>query len=510
MTDASAATAVLPEPGATVRITGLKNDKRYNDMIGTVQRTTRIGGRNKAVVILRDSGRELALLPGNLQELVQIKGNGLVFVRTTAPTEINENAREVILQELRAHFPFLADSVPAFWVSHEKKRVQEELQQQDVLALVNYIPALGAKVACLHCMQSIRDSFVRCSQCCKARYCSQQCETEDVHHKQVHCSTFYRVVDNDNVKGYEAYHNIYRYIRKELKETEPCLRAAAAAFFETCVSCGFVCTDSKKTLLMCETCKCVRYCSVECSRQHWIKHKTECQALKCGLQAYIGSVHVIQKRPNMKPFPHDLDGKLLTKNQQATDLWNEGFVEGCESKMHEACRLLQEEASGWRAVNDPIGEARAYYQLGLCAGNCIDGSQGLLNLRKSVKILNSIKAGKAPGAASDLLQDAKRTLGIFKSGLNCFCVDIFFTAFFAVNPVEEHPLREFHEGGGASSVNPSSNGTQHGKATIRFLKEELKGNRALQSLCLRLQGVMQDLCEKRRQEAMQTISSSEL
>lgn len=492
------AQAMLPSPGTIVRITGLKNNCAYNDMAGTVKGTVNINGKEKAVVVLHGSEKELAVMPRNLQEMVEVKGDGLVFVRTAVRMDMHEDMRTVVLQEVRKHFPFLANSSPAFWVSHNKQQIQEELQKQKVIALINYVPAVGAKVACMYCMGSIRGEFVRCSQCCMSRYCSDACERLDVQHKRTFCSRGGMIMEDDIAEFLDADDDLYRYIRKELKTTEPALRAAGAAYFDTCGFCGVVCTDSARGLLICETCKCIRYCSTACSQQDWKQHKKDCQALQCGITNYISLLPVMTPNANLKPLPHDKDGALLAKNRHATELYKTGVQMNCRATIDEALQLLLEEARGWHELNDVVGEARAYFQFGTCAGNSIDSSQGLLNIRKAVKILDSLKLGKTPGAVADLRQDAKRFLNLYKRALNRFCVDVFFTAFFAVHPVENHPLRSWHEDGGLSAMSLNTHGTEAGKMTISFLQKELKTNRAMQSMSFRLKRTLEALCESRR------------
>eukprot|EP00026_Physarum_polycephalum_P007141 Phypoly_transcript_07196.p1 GENE.Phypoly_transcript_07196~~Phypoly_transcript_07196.p1 ORF type:complete len:492 (+),score=58.38 Phypoly_transcript_07196:100-1575(+) len=73
----------------------------------------------------------------------------------------------------------------------------------------------------------------------------------------------------DDVSVIEQIKKLLR-VEKEWKEEHP----TEVPFLYQCAQCGA--PDSQKKLLVCSRCKLVKYCSPECQRSHWKKHKPEC------------------------------------------------------------------------------------------------------------------------------------------------------------------------------------------------------------------------------------------
>lgn len=130
-----------------------------------------------------------------------------------------------------------------------------------------------------------------------------------------------------------------------------------------CIICATRC-DAK-----CQKCRMVYYCSQECQKKHWPLHKKTCKPASGELKS------LARKKPQMvvtysTPHPKDEGGKLKALGEEKLDVLNQAIDAPDNSKeqielFSKFKKMAKDEAKQWRLLDEPAGEAKAYYMLAL-------------------------------------------------------------------------------------------------------------------------------------------------
>lgn len=486
-------TGSLPPAGTMVRLVNMPDAAAYNGQVGVLEQVWRARGSMRACVALCEGGKHVKVKPGNVQPVQVLRGHALVLVRTPTPTDLNSSDHDFLLKTLSRAFPDVCEGEPpVFAALSSKGSIKDTLEINQCMALINYVPPLLAKLACLNpsCMKSIPDSanLCVCSGCLMPRYCSAECAESDVAHtaggcKSVHSHRFWS--ERALQTGLDSVDEVCAKFHATFVAPDPVMRAAAAVYFDTCAHCGL--TDSDAVSFSCHQCKCVRYCGMECFQKHWkASHKKVCAPLGCVLTDYHNVRLQTRYRENLSPMPHDKGGVLLKKSQRAWQLVKNHGARDC-TQTRAARGLFLEEAGEWLALGDSVGAGKAHVNSGMVAGESLDCAMALLDLREAKRIFRGLPITDA--VRSDVRkqrEDIQHMIELNKRALNRFMMDVFCFCFSYAHPDNELGQVLVDVGGISGRCCNEEVVGRGTKYIMEYLRAEVETNPALQDLCERI------------------------
>jgi hypothetical protein len=184
------------------------------------------------------------------------------------------------------------------------------------------------------------------------------------------------------------------WLEEELRKTDEFIQETRGDFKDTSMFSGVdtcaVCGKPGIKLAICTKCKRTGFCSDECKK---IKH--ECDLNVCVVD-FAHKVTVVATQP----CAQDNGGQIMQMGLQAFEQYtsarvhktDHGVDNECREKGRAACKLSQEEALAWLALDDPdlFGGFKAWKNAGTCAIEVVDCRNALYYFEKANEIADQI------------------------------------------------------------------------------------------------------------------------